>query len=441
MAHKTPATAALLAQSLGPDLAPLVGERSVSATPEPAASSTGAEGAVTAEQAVAQQAPILSSHSIPSSWFETVFGQLGSYRRQVSFHALALVVATVVRSLCFTRPVFGGYLLEELAPVEREGVRWAWIVGTRAAEIALGQWAWRRVRGLVKTDGAFFGVLFALVSRISLYTFEHHYFLLSAQTVFVLLLIDLISFAAAFSLLPYFSPPNPSARPVLSALTRLRQNPELWINVFLGIAIATFGAGVASFVLERVGGHAWVESGTREGKVPSYLLSDQLTTGEILSHPTWTVPTLRTYSHHPSSLPYHLLHSLLLTLPLLPLLSSLPSLSPSRLAALVFTATAIPGTVLLWDVLPVSGVTALGVGVWMGVRNASVAAGLGWVCEELRRVKVTRPITMVLQDPLTNEILATTTAVLELDARGQMKKDKEGVTERRRVRVRGEVEL
>lgn len=117
---------------------------------------------------------------------------------------------------------------------------------------------------------------------------------LSAQTVFVLLLIDLISFAAAFSLLPYFSPPTPSARPVLSALTRLRQNPELWINVFLGFAIATFGAGVASFVLERVGGHAWVESGTREGKVPSYLLSDQLTTGEILSvrSPSSSLPLL-----------------------------------------------------------------------------------------------------------------------------------------------------
>ncbi|BGP28201.1 hypothetical protein JCM10295v2_007188 [Rhodotorula toruloides] len=439
MAHKTPATAALLAQSLGPDLAPLVGERSVSATPEP--TSTAGAGAVTAEQAVASQAPILTSHDMPSSWFETVFGQLGSYRRLASFHALALVIATGVRSLCFTRPVFGNYLLDELAPVEREGVRWAWIVGTRAAELALGQWAWRRVRGLVKTDGAVFGVLFALVSRISLYTFEHHYFLLSAQAVIVLLLIDLISFASAFSLLPFFQPATPSPRPVLSALTRLRQNPELWINVLLGIAIATFGAGVASFVLERVGGHAWVESGTREGKVPSYLLSDQLTTGEILSHPTWTVPTLRTYSHHPSSLPYHLFHSLLLTLPLLPLLSSLPSLSPTRLSALTFLATAIPGTVLLWDVLPVSGVTALGVGLWMGVRNAGVASLVAWVCEELRRVKVTRPITLVLHDPLTNQVLATTTALLELDARGQMKKDGEGVTQKRRVRVRGEVEL
>lgn len=99
----------------------------------------------------------------------------------------------------------------------------------------------------------------------------------------MLLLIDLVSFATAFSLLPTFHPPTPSARPVLSALTRLRQNPELWINVVLGIAIATFGAGLASFVLERTGGHKWVESGTSEGKVPSYLLSDQLTTGEILS--------------------------------------------------------------------------------------------------------------------------------------------------------------
>lgn len=55
----------------------------------------------------------------------------------------------------------------------------------------------------------------------------------------------------------------------------------------------------------------------------------------------------------------------------------------------------------------------------------------------------TRPIKMVLHDPVTNDVLATTTALLELDARGQLRaKDAEsGVTGKRRVRVRGEVEL
>lgn len=81
-------------------------------------------------------------------------------------------------------------------------------------------------------------------------------------------------------------------------------------------------------------------------------------------------------------------------------------------------------------------------GIEEGQGGASPSLPLPSVLPELTdEVVQTRPITMVLQDPLTNEILATTTAVLELDARGQMKKDKEGVTERRRVRVRGEVEL
>ena len=49
--------------------------------------------------------------------------------------------------------VFGSYLQQELAPVEREGVRWGWILAVRAFEMALGTWIWKRVDGLTRRDG------------------------------------------------------------------------------------------------------------------------------------------------------------------------------------------------------------------------------------------------------------------------------------------------
>ncbi|BGP44150.1 hypothetical protein JCM10449v2_008214 [Rhodotorula kratochvilovae] len=438
MALKAPAGAAALisqTQALGPDLAPFIGSgdsRQPSASAEPSP----------------EPEPVLplghSQELVPAdrtpapSWKELLTGQDHSRRRLASFFLAALALSTLVRSACFSQWAFGPYLLENLAPVERDTVRWKYIVANRAWEIALGAWVWRRLSGVVRGEGALFGVLLALVARLSLYVFEHSYFLLSTQTVAVLLLIDAISFASAFSLAPSLLPHAPSARPVLTALTRLRTDHALWVNVLLGVGLATFGGAAGSYVLERAGGRAFVERNTIEATVPSYLLKDQLSTSEILSHPSWTIPTLRTYDF-PPSMASHLLHSLLTSLSLLPLLLSLPSLSPLSLAALAAAAVGIPAVGVFYDVLPVSLPAALGTGAALAARAAWAAAAQAWAMDELRRVKVTRKVKVVLVEPESGEVIATSEALVEEDARGVLRKDAQGVT-RRRMMVRGEVE-
>ncbi|GAA6052544.1 hypothetical protein JCM3770_003235 [Rhodotorula araucariae] len=433
MALKAPAGAAALisqAQALG-DLAPFVStgdsrQPSASAEPEPVLPLGHSQEIVPADLQPTR------------SWKELVAGQDYSRRRLASFFVAALALSTLVRSACFSQWAFGPYLLENLAPVERDTVRWKYIVVNRAWEIALGAWIWRKLSGLVRGEGALFGVLLALVARLSLYAFEHSYFLLSTQTVAVLLLIDAISFASAFSLAPALLPHPPSARPVLTALTRLRTDHALWVNVLFGLGLAMFGGAAGSYILERAGGREFVKRNVIEATVPSYLLKDQLSTSEILSHPSWTIPTLRTYDF-PLSMAHHLVQSLLTSLSLLPLLLSLPSLSPTALAALAAAAVGVPAVGVYYDVLPVTLPAALATGSALALRAAWAALAQSWAMDELRRVKTTRTVKVVLIEPESGEVIATSEAVVEEDARGMLRKDANGVT-RRRMTVRGEVE-
>ncbi len=121
MTTKAPASAALLAQAVG-DVAPFLGAGSSS-------------GLATPTQELSEPNTQLDMGA--PTWTETLCGPLGSRRRFVSFHLVALAVSTVIRSCLFSTELgFGKYLLENLAPVEREGVRWFWIVGMRALELA-----------------------------------------------------------------------------------------------------------------------------------------------------------------------------------------------------------------------------------------------------------------------------------------------------------------
>ncbi|GJN94566.1 hypothetical protein Rhopal_007649-T1 [Rhodotorula paludigena] len=431
MAVKAPASAALLAQSqaLGPDLSPLVS----SVSRQPTASIEGSpEPALVATRTPTDAALALSP-------FELACGEAHSTRRLVSFCLAALALSTAVRAACFAQPVFGKYLLENLAPVERDSVRWRYLVVNRAWETAAGAWVWHRINGVIRGEGAVFGCILALVARVSLYAFEHSYFLLSTQTVAVLLLIDAVAFASAFSLAPTFLPHPPSARPVLSAFTRLRHDPAQWLNLVVGVALATFVGALGGFVLERCGGRAFVERNVIEATVPSYLLKDELTTSEVLEHPSWTIPSLRTYDF-PLSMAHHLLQSSLSALSLVPLLTALPSLAPSRLAPLAALLVGVPAVGVYYDVLPVTLVAALTTGAALAVRAAVQAGVLAWVLEELRRTKTSRAVRIVLVDPLSGEVIAEREGQMEEDARGTLRKDERGVT-RRRVTIRGDVEL
>ncbi|BGP21120.1 hypothetical protein JCM10213_008967 [Rhodosporidiobolus nylandii] len=439
MALKAPASAALVAQaaSLGPDLAPFVAPSTRETSPSLSASGNPSVELGTSQEVV--PADKLIDEGVRPSWKEVFTGGDGEWRREVSFWIAAMLVGTVVRSACFHKGIFGSYLLENLAPVERENPKWGWILATRAWEMAVGGWIWRRVKGGIKGEGALFGLLFALVSRISLYTFEHSYFLLSAQTVAVLLLIDAISLASAFSLLRFFIPPSLESRPLLSAWQRVKDDHALALNVLFGVGTAAFGAAAVSYVTERLGGREFVSRNTIEATVPSYLMADQLTTSEMLEHPSWTIPTLRTYDF-PLSMSHHLFQSSLTALATLPFVSVLPSLSPAKLAALTFAVVAVPSTLVLWDVMPVTTLAALVIGTSLGARAAWCAGVVGWTVEELRRTKTTRTVKLLLVDEESDEILAVSSARVETDVAGTMHKDEHGVTHRRGV-VKGEIEL
>lgn len=86
--------------------------------------------------------------------------------------------AVAARLMGARRRIFGNYLMRNLGPLERERVGWSMILAVRAWDLALGGWVWSRIDGLAKRDGALFGALVALFSRLSLYSFEHSYFLL-----------------------------------------------------------------------------------------------------------------------------------------------------------------------------------------------------------------------------------------------------------------------
>ncbi|GAA5833427.1 hypothetical protein JCM11251_003492 [Rhodosporidiobolus azoricus] len=450
MSLRPPASAALLAQasSLGPDLAPLLAPP----TREPTAEAE-TDPALTAQDLAQQGLPLgqsqeivpadkLIDEGVVRSWKEVFTGEDASWRREATWWLSGFVVATVVRSACFHKSLFGSYLLENLAPVERDNPTWKYILAVRAWEIAAGGWVWRRVRGGLKGEGALFGALFALVTRISLYAFEHSYFLLSAQTVATLLLIDTLSLSTAFSLLPALLPSSPTARPGLSAYARLRSDPALVWNVVLGVGLAAFASAAVGYVVERLGGREFVKSQTMEGTVPSYLLREQLTTGEMLEHPTYTIPTLRTYDF-PLSMPHHLFQSALTSLATLPFVSILPTLSPLRLALVTALLVALPSSLVLWDVLPVTPLCAASVGVALAARAAWSAGVIGWVIEELRKEKKVRKVKLLLVDEETDEVLAVSEARVEEDAEGagsMAKKDRAGVTHRRGV-VKGEIEL
>lgn len=159
MAVKAPASAALLAQSqaLGPDLSPLVS----SVSRQPTASIEGSpEPALVATRTPTDAALALSP-------FELACGEAHSTRRLVSFCLAALALSTAVRAACFAQPVFGKYLLENLAPVERESVRWRYLVVNRAWETAAGAWVWHRINGVIRGEGGACASLFRARVRAS----------------------------------------------------------------------------------------------------------------------------------------------------------------------------------------------------------------------------------------------------------------------------------
>ncbi|KAL8277480.1 hypothetical protein RQP46_010110 [Phenoliferia psychrophenolica] len=360
------------------------------------------------------------------SLMEIVMGEEGSARRFVSWWTTAMVVATTVRVACFEPAIFGNYLMKNLGPLERERVGWSFILAVRAYDLALGGWIWTNIDGLARRDGALFGALIAMVSRLSLYSFEHSYFLLSTPTIATLLLTDVVSLGSAFSLLPTLLPHPPTAHPSATGWRRISKDPVLLWNIALATGWATFVSSLASYVVERAGGMEWIKQRVFELTVPSYLSQETLTPLEMLANPTISIPIVRSFLT-PLSMPTHLAASFLLTLLSIPLVTILPTLSSHHLALLAFSIIAPSSSLLLWDVFPISFVGAAGAGIFMGLRGAVVTGLVAWVLEELREIEVVvAEGTVVLVDEKEGVVAVAEVEVVDEEAVEQLVIESEG---------------
>lgn len=241
------------------------------------------------------------------------------------------------------------------------------------------------------------------------------------QTASTLLLMDVVSLGAAFSLLPKFLPHSPTARASPTSWRLIADNPAFLLNIVFAVGLGTTIPAFLTYVLERVGGMEWIKERVFEKTAPSFLSHETLTSSEMLAvrglpssprdfhcviflssltcffpqqNPRIPVPVLRS-ALAPLSMPTHLIASAALSLLSIPLITILPILSPSSLAAVAFLLLAPSSAAMLWGVLPVSAIGAAGIGAVMGLR-AAVGTGIGaWVLEELRLADELRRIVLV----------------------------------------------
>ncbi|GAA5935350.1 uncharacterized protein JCM15063_001007 [Sporobolomyces koalae] len=441
MAQAAPAAASLLAQKYNqPDPLELAASNesptsllSTSMADDPALQSAAVSNA-DLDRDVTKLAPPASS------WKELALGVDAGWRRELSWIAFSTIVMTLTRNACFDKRVFGDYLLHNLAPIERDSVTWRWIFITRIWEMCLVSYVWKRVRGGLKREGALFGLVYALVSRSGLYMFEHSYFLLSSGAPLRLLLIDSLAFLVTLYWLPTFHPSPPSARAPLGLLKRLELDPALFWNLFLAAGLSTFVSAFGSYAIERLGGSQFVKENVWDVEIPAYLLKDQLTSSQMMEHPTIRVPTLR--HTPPLTMSAHLLHAFLSTLPLLALSSFLPTLSPLAIGALSFLIISIPSTTLLNDIFPIKLEAAAGVGATLGLKGLVGSGIVSWVIEQLRNsllVRIDKTTLLVLDEDAEGheEVVAVAEVeqveVIEPEESLRSKHGKGGMTKRRAV--------
>ncbi|GAA5872967.1 hypothetical protein JCM16303_006896 [Sporobolomyces ruberrimus] len=382
-----------------------------------------------------------------SSWMELFAGVEGSWRREVSWIAFSTVLMTITRNICFDKRIFGNYLLHNLAPIERDSVTWRWIFITRVWEMAVVSYVWKRVRGGLKREGALFGLVYALVSRSGLYMFEHSYFLLSSGAPLRLLLIDSLAFLVTLYFLPAFHPSPPSARAPLGLLKRLELDPALIYNIILAVGLSTTISAFGAYAIERSGGTAFVKANVWDVEIPAYLMKNQLTSSQMMEHPTIHMPTLRLTPPVPMS--SHLLHAFASTVPLLALSAFLPTLSPLTISLLSFLIIFVPSTTLLNDIFPITLEAATGVGATLALKGLVGSGVMSWVIEQLRNsllVRIDKTTLLVLdEDQQGQEEVVAVAEVEEVQVvepeESLRKKGKGGVVKRKGLGAGNEIDI
>ncbi|GAA5946799.1 hypothetical protein JCM3765_002020 [Sporobolomyces pararoseus] len=438
MANTAPAAASLLAQKYNqPDPLETAASNesptsllSSSMAEDPALQSAAVSNADTTRDVTVFEPP-------KSSWMELATGLEGSWRREISWIVFSTVVMTLARNVCFDKRIFGNYLLHNLAPIERDSVTWRWIFITRIWEMSLVSYVWKRVRGGLKREGALFGLVYALVSRSGLYMFEHSYFLLSSGAPLRLLMIDCLAFLVTLYWLPTFHPSPPSARAPLGILKRLELDPALVYNLVFAVGLSTFVSAFGAYAIERSGGSAFVKANVWDVELPSYLMKDQLTGSQMMEQPTIHMPTLRLTP--PLTMPSHLLHAFISTLPLLALSSFLPTLSPLKISILAFLVIFVPSTTLLNDIFPITLEAASGVGATLALKGLVGAGVISWVIEQLRNsllIRIDKTTLVVLdEDQQGDEEVVAVAEVEEVEVvepEESLRKSKKGGVVRRK---------
>ncbi|KAM0787292.1 hypothetical protein ACM66B_006525 [Microbotryomycetes sp. NB124-2] len=345
-------------------------------------------------------------HAPRPSWFELAVGTENSSRRYISTLVTCFVVSTLTRMALFEPRIAGGFLERELGPVERPGAAWWPVLVARLIDLLVSFAAWNEIDGVAKRDGALFGAVYAAAARSSLYTLEHTYFLLNAKTTSALFAIDVATFAVTLSLLPRLLPHSITARPTLSVSERLRQSPELVLNIVIAFGLGTCLSATLGFVGERLGGQQLVKLQTFDLEVPAVYAADTMTTSQMMQHPTIRVPSLRS-DLAPHSMVTHLAHSAGISATLTPFVVILSRLTP--LGATLATVLAVgPSSLLLfYDVLPIRLFGAIAVASFLAVRAGVVAGVIAWVLEELREPRrVVQEIDVVVVDEDTGDVVA-----------------------------------
>lgn len=149
------------------------------------------------------------------------------------------------------------------------------------------------------------------------------------------------------------------------------------------------------------------------------------------------MPTLRLTP--PLTMPSHLLHAFISTLPLLALSSFLPTLSPSKISVLAFLVIFVPSTTLLNDIFPITLEAASGVGATLALKGLVGAGVISWVIEQLRNsllVRIDKTTLVVLDEDQQGEEEVVAVAEVEevevIEPEESLRKGKKGGVVRRK---------
>lgn len=288
-------------------------------------------------------------------------------------------------------PFLGVNYPKNLAPIERNDISWSYIAATRLFDLAMFITLWRRETGGHRrhVDAPILGGLLSSIERLPLYLLLSHFFLLSYKTLFQVLITDIFSSSAAMYVISRMEPKRPSFFPVptsrISSISDLFKDRTKLETISYGIGLSTLLNALYSYVSEHAFLGSFIRENVLENEIPAYLSSFKPALSEILQHPTYTIPILRSHLE-PLTMPEHILHSLPLSI-LIAILSLiyLPQKSPLNLASLIAIYVLPSNSLSVYNLLPINGKAAISIGLENSLKSFISAFIIAWITEDWRR--------------------------------------------------------